>query len=403
MNVTQYLKFLTFAILIFTALIPNAYSQNTVYLDDKTGLPLIVDGGQLLLESKYAFWGGSWKWATMPIETEILSDTQYRSGGFNKKLDFKLRSNALRSRRKIDIEFELLANSSMPDIIGGGIAFKLDKTAVNISSLKPELLPNNSGWKWQGIEVRFSKPLASISFKNKSKSEIRVFFFKGAIEKGNHRVKMTVVLPEGSQTEPNITQRFGLSETSNWEADKIGVHSFPIDLSFLNESEKPAGRKGLVTVNKDKFVFENGETARFWGTNLSAATLFRTSKSNVRKQAKRLSAMGFNLVRLHHHDSPWVNPNIFGSAKTQDTQTLNKESLDKLDWWIKSLKEEGIYVWLDLHVQRYLRANDDIYGFDEINKKNKRKRKGADLKGYNYVNLTIKNAMRNSIVTTLHT
>ena len=27
-----------------------------------------------------------------------------------------------------------------------------------------------------------------------------------------------------------------------------------------------------------------------------------------------LSALGFNLVRLHHHDSTWVSPNIFGTA-----------------------------------------------------------------------------------------
>ena len=394
MNPIRYLRFLALTLLVFFALIPSAYSQIAVYLDDETGLPIAEDGGQLLFKSNYAFWENSWKWAAFPTDMEILSDTKYRSSGFNKQLNFELKSNAFRSQRKIDFEFKLLAGSSISGIIGGGIAFKLDKTAVKISQLKPVLLPHNSGWKWQGIEVRFSRPLASISFKDKSKSEIRAFFFKGVIEKGDHRVNMTVVLPESSQTAPNIAQRFGLTETSNWVVDKIGVHSFPIDLSFLNISEKPAGRKGFVTIDKDKLVFENGDTARFWGTNLTAATLFRTSKPNVRKQAKRLSKMGFNLVRLHHHDSPWVNPNIFGTSKAHDTKTLSRESLDKLDWWIKSLKDEGIYVWLDLHVQRYLKANDDIYAFDEIDKKNKRMRKGADLKGYNYVNLTIKNAMR---------
>jgi hypothetical protein len=110
---------------------------------------------------------------------------------------------------------------------------------------------------------------------------------------------------------------------------------------------------------------------------------------NVKQQAKRISALGFNLVRIHHHDSPWVNPNIFGKDAA-DTQTLDSASLDKLDWWIKCLKDEGIYVWLDLHVQKALTEGDHIYGFDEIRKSGTT----ADLKGYNYVNLTIQQAMK---------
>ena len=111
--------------------------------------------------------------------------------------------------------------------------------------------------------------------------------------------------------------------------------------------------------------------------------------------------MGFNLVRLHHHDSFWVSPNIFGKSKnTQNTFKLNSQSLDKVDWWIKSLKDEGIYIWLDLHVQRFLLERDGIYAFDEIEKKSnkykkgRKKIKGANLKGFNYVNSTIKNAMK---------
>ena len=40
--------------------------------------------------------------------------------------------------------------------------------------------------------------------------------------------------------------------------------------------------------------------------------------------------------------------------------------LEKLDWWIKCLKDEGIYVWLDLHVGRRVKAADGIDGFAEI-------------------------------------
>ena len=129
---------------------------------------------------------------------------------------------------------------------------------------------------------------------------------------------------------------------------------------------------------------------RFWGTNLTAYALFGTDKENVRLQARRLSMLGFNLVRFHHHDSAWVHPNIFGDKNSPDTQHLNPAMLDRLDWWIKCLKDEGIYVWLDLEAGRLLKTADGIDHFDEIS----RGKGVAALTGFNYVNDSIKQAMQ---------
>ena len=113
------------------------------------------------------------------------------------------------------------------------------------------------------------------------------------------------------------------------------------------------------------------------------------SREDVRLQAKRLSQLGFNLVRFHHHNSYWVKPNIFGAGIANDTKTLSPAMLERLDWWIKCLKDEGIYVWLDLEVQRQLRRGE-ITDFEEISKG----KPGADLKGFNYVNDSILEAMQ---------
>ena len=64
--------------------------------------------------------------------------------------------------------------------------------------------------------------------------------------------------------------------------------------------------------------------------------------------------------------------------------------LEKLDWWIKCLKDEGIYVWLDLDTQRFFKAGDDIDHFAEISKG----KPAADVKGFNYVNASIQDAMQ---------
>ena len=48
-----------------------------------------------------------------------------------------------------------------------------------------------------------------------------------------------------------------------------------MDLSFLNADDRPAGRHGLVKVDSDRLVFEDGTPARFWGANLRAPSSSR--------------------------------------------------------------------------------------------------------------------------------
>jgi hypothetical protein len=170
--------------------------------------------------------------------------------------------------------------------------------------------------------------------------------------------------------------------------EPVDWQSSAVDLSFLNAAERPAGRRGFVRAEGDSLRFADGTAARFWGTNLTADALFGSDREAVRRQARRLSQLGFNLVRLHHHDSYWVRPNVFGS--TGQGGVPDPRMLEQIDWWIACLKAEGIYVWLDLHVQRQLDARDGVAGFDEI-------AKGApavELKGYNYVNDDIRRAMQ---------
>lgn len=165
----------------------------------------------------------------------------------------------------------------------------------------------------------------------------------------------------------------------------------PVDLSFLNQDERPAGKHGFLKAKSERLVFEDGTQAKFWGVNIVAYALFSSSDDSIKLQAKRLSRLGYNLVRIHHHDSPWVSPNIFGDPSKATSGKIDPAGIAKIDWWIKCLKDEGIYVWLDLHVGRQLKPQDNILNFDEIkdNKSN-----SVDLKGFNYLNPSIETAMQ---------
>jgi Cellulase (glycosyl hydrolase family 5) len=368
----------------------------SVGVDERQGLPVIYRAGTAAMTSEFAFWGKDWLWAGQETTFKVLAPLEYGIAGSNRTLGFELAGRVKKpSVRQLTWEFELNAGRTTTDVVGGGMVFKFDLVAFGREMGEPELLPFNRGWAWgrkggSRMEVRFDPPLALVYFERGRKSEVRGFFYKGEIAQGRRSHTAVLQVTGDTAIVPTVGERFGLEDQASWPSEVLDLKRSPIDLSFLNESEKPAGRRGFLSAKNDKFVFEDGTTARFWGTNLTAYALFGTSKDAVRQEARRLSELGFNLVRLHHHDSPWVVPNIFGEQKMPDTRTLNSEMLDRLDWWIKCLKDEGIYVWLDLHVQRNLKAGDQIEGFDEIRKG----QAAADLKGYNYVNPDIQQAMK---------
>ena len=140
-------------------------------------------------------------------------------------------------------------------------------------------------------------------------------------------------------------------------------HDFaPLDISYLFEDEKPAGKHGFLTVQGERFVFEDGTPVRFWGTNLNSGACF-PEKPYAEKLAKRLAAYGCNMVRLHQMDSEWATPSIYQLRKGKrlaNTSTYDPESFDRLDYLISCLKKEGIYVYLDMMTYRKFKEEDGV-------------------------------------------
>jgi hypothetical protein len=368
----------------------------TTSVDQGEGLPAVSRGGASAVSSAYVFWGKDWVRANQHTKFNVVAPFEYSVAGRNQALKFDFASDSGRSsNQRLVSEFDLEARSSASEVIGGGIAFKFDPATFGSELGEPDLLVGNRTWAWGGagfsrVKMRFDPPLASAFFERGRKSEVRAFFYNGDVLDGRPRHIATLKVARDLAIDPTPAERYRLDDPTTWPTDILDWKTSPVDLSFLNASEKPAGKHGFLGAVMDRLVFEDGTVARFWGTNLTSYTLFGTSRENVKRQARRLSELGFNLVRLHHHDSLWVNPNIFGDENTPDTQNLNSAMLEKLDWWIKCLKDEGIYVHLDLHVGRQFKAGDGIEGFEEIRKD----QSTADLRGFNYVNRSITEAMK---------
>jgi len=147
----------------------------------------------------------------------------------------------------------------------------------------------------------------------------------------------------------------------------------PVDLSFVYAGEKPAGRHGFLKVEGDQFIFEDGTKAKFWGTCFNSAQCFPSHEHSA-KVAKRLAKTGVNIVRFHQMDAEWSTPNIFQFTKGENkpnTLSFDPVSIDRLDYLIHCLRQEGIYIHMDLLTYRRFKEGDglkDAYLLDDAAK-----------------------------------
>ena len=142
----------------------------------------------------------------------------------------------------------------------------------------------------------------------------------------------------------------------------------PVDISFVFEDEKPAGKHGFCKADGESLRFEDGTLARFWGVNVNGGACF-PDKDYAPEFARRLAQAGCNIVRFHQLDSEWNTPNIFSYTKGRrltTTRKLDPTSMDCLDYLIYCLKEEGIYCYMDMMTYRKFKEGDGVVDVDQL-------------------------------------
>ena len=381
----------------------NSHAFDAIKIDHKNAMFTAEDHTVKVVTAKYIGWSADWQWANNAIKPDLdpalkkQSDSlKYKGNIQDLEITYTLAINSKDNQVTWDYHWDKKRDE--PDAIGVGIEFALnpDAPGFNNNAKLPDILPDNQGWRWQSpdgntLEVKFSPGLAKLHYDPKKKNKIRAFFFKD-IRQGKAETTMTIgiigtdakFLPV--KLAPNEEQ---VVDTKTWHTDILSELASPIDLSYLNKNDMPAGKHGLVKADGDKLVYADGTPAKFWGANVMAQALFKSKDEDIKAHAKRIAKLGFNLIRIHHHDSSWVKDNIFKNQE-HDTQEFSPERLKKLDLWISSLEAEGVYIWLDLHVGRTFTAKDGIEGFNEIEKS----KNGPIAKGFNYYNESIQQQMK---------
>ncbi len=120
---------------------------------------------------------------------------------------------------------------------------------------------------------------------------------------------------------------------------------------------RPAGSLGPVRV-KDGRLEAGGRRIRFFGANFTAGACFPDHDA-AGKIAARLAKFGFNAVRLHFLEATWGEPRLVDYA-SGDWTRWNAGTLDRLDYFVSKLREQGIYINMNLLVGRRFGEGDGV-------------------------------------------
>ena len=126
-----------------------------------------------------------------------------------------------------------------------------------------------------------------------------------------------------------------------------------LDFSSVVPHHKPAGRFGRVISVGNHFEFENlpGVPQRFCGGNIAHSANVPSSAESPERFAANLARLGYNSVRIHHHER-WLLDKDGNTSNAADDTVPNPECLDRFDALVAACIRHGLYITTDLYVSR---------------------------------------------------
>ena len=118
--------------------------------------------------------------------------------------------------------------------------------------------------------------------------------------------EVTAVLDAGGPVSVSACDPFVIEAGEKWIPLAVSTdikEGSALDFSGLGLHDAPAGKYGWLVSRNGHAEFEQrpGVAARFYGVNLCNDVNFPDHETAV-EMAERFSRMGYNCVRLHHHD-----------------------------------------------------------------------------------------------------
>ena len=114
-----------------------------------------------------------------------------------------------------------------------------------------------------------------------------------------------------------------------------------------------------VEVTEDGHYVLEGKRIRFLGVNVTGARAF-PDEVRAEAHAARLARFGFNSVRFHHLEAPWLKDRVLIDYSKGTSRELSAERLDRLHYFIARLAGHGIHIDMNLLVSREFQPADGL-------------------------------------------
>src|SRR5262249_8487149 len=111
-----------------------------------------------------------------------------------------------------------------------------------------------------------------------------------------------------------------------------------------------------------RFAWPDGKRAKFWGVNISNRSVF-VGKETIDRVVETLARAGTNMVRFEALDSLG---GLLDIPDNDSSREIDRRKLAILDYWIATLRERGIYYYLDLLDFRTFKEGDEVPENDRI-------------------------------------
>ncbi|MFA7172886.1 MAG: hypothetical protein WC340_05645 [Kiritimatiellia bacterium] len=168
------------------------------------------------------------------------------------------------------------------------------------------------------------------------------------LKQGEQRqVNFTVTTP--GQPQLRQQQPVTLQASDEWIPMNVKLdilRGSALDLSQQGFTDAPAGKYGRLIAKESHFVFEGtpDQPQRFYGVNFCFSANYLEAEV-AEKVAERLARIGYNSIRIHHHDAHMT-------AGSEDGAALNAEEMRKFDNFTAACIKQGLYLSTDLFVSR---------------------------------------------------
>ena len=138
--------------------------------------------------------------------------------------------------------------------------------------------------------------------------------------------------------------------------------SFPFVIPG-NDAEPSATSRAVLLggkIDPDEFVavrdghfYCGDDRIRFWGMNLCFGANLPTHEE-ADQLAPHFAKLGVNAIRFHHMDMQNAPNGIWAPVNEHGVRHLDPAMVDRLDYFLAKLHENGVYADLNLHVSRTL-------------------------------------------------